>query len=152
MRSRLIPGSSVSEAFLKPWQGTIAEMLLYELRPELLALMTTGLVAKARAKLGQFEMEAAKLKAKGLAEVAEQRVALEREMAAMQRHQEQHEGRVELNVGGVRCVTLGRCRKLSSTLTAAAAPTLRRQKQAGSSSTGTGSCSRTCLNTFVMAW
>ena len=86
----------------------IAETLLDDLRTELLSLMTTavdGLVAKARTKLEQAEKEAEELKAKGLAEVAEQRAALEREVVAMQRHQEQSEGRVELDVGGVRYVT-----------------------------------------------
>ena len=86
----------------------MAETLLDELRAELLALMTTavdGLVARARTKLELLEKEAEELKAKGLAEVAEQRAALEREVAAMQRHQEQSEGRVELDVGGVRYVT-----------------------------------------------
>ena len=73
------------------------ETLLDDMRTELLALMTSavdGLVAKARTKLEQAEREAEELKAKGLKEVAEQRAALEREVAAMQCHQEQTEGRV----------------------------------------------------------
>ena len=51
-----------------------AETLLNDLRTELLALMMTavdGLAAKARTKLEQAEKEAAELKAKGLAEVAD---------------------------------------------------------------------------------
>ena len=86
----------------------IAEALLDDLRTELLSLMATavdGLVAKARTKLELAEKEAEKLKAKVLKEVEEQREALEREVAAMQRHQERHEGRVELDVGGVRYVS-----------------------------------------------
>ena len=85
-----------------------AEALLDELRTELMSEMETAvarLLSGARAKLEQAEKEAEELKAKGLAEVAEQRAALEREVAAMQRHQEQSEGRVELDVGGVRYVT-----------------------------------------------
>ena len=64
----------------------------------LLALMTTavdGLVAKARTKLEQAVNE--ELTAK---EVAEQRGALERVLAATQRHQEQNEGRA----GVVGCI------------------------------------------------
>ena len=90
----------------------IAEALLDDLRTELLALMTTavdGLVARARTKLELVEKEAEELKAKGLAEVAAQREALGREVAVMQRHQEQSEGRVELDVGGVRYRRRGLC-------------------------------------------
>ena len=86
----------------------IAEKLIDDLRTELLALITTavdGLVAKARTKLELVEKEAEELTAKGLREVEEQREALEREMAAMQRHQDQHESRVELDVGGVQYIT-----------------------------------------------
>ena len=86
----------------------ISEALLNDLRTELLALMVTavdGLVARARIKLELRKKEAEELKAEMLAEVEEQREALGREVAAMQRHQEQQEDRVELDVGGVMHVT-----------------------------------------------
>ena len=69
----------------------MVETLLDDLRTELLSLMMAavdGLVAKACTKLEQVEKEADELKAKGLKEMAEQREALEREVKAMQRHQD----------------------------------------------------------------
>ena len=64
-----------------------------------------GMMVKARAKLKLIEQEAEEYNAKELAELAKSRGALDREIAAMQRHEEQHKGRVELDVGGVRYVT-----------------------------------------------
>jgi hypothetical protein len=75
----------------------------------------TELVALARTQI-ESAAEVDKERAKALAIVAEQRAKaiacvdarrteLERDMEAMHTHKEQHEGRVELNIGGVRFET-----------------------------------------------
>jgi hypothetical protein len=59
-----------------------------------------GLLATARTRLEGALAEVAREKAQGLAEVATQKDELRREIEAMQTHQEQQQGRVELNIGG----------------------------------------------------
>ena len=84
------------------------DALLTAVETDLRAAIETavsGLVAEARTQL-QTVLEAAEQhKAAGMAEVEAQRAALRREIAAMQQHEERHEGRVELDVGGMRYVT-----------------------------------------------
>jgi hypothetical protein len=65
----------------------------------------TSLVATARKRFEDVVAEVATERAKGLAEVGARRDELRREMEAMQTHQEKHEGRVELNIGGYRFQT-----------------------------------------------
>jgi hypothetical protein len=93
--------------------------LLAALERELQAAIGTavkGLVATARTRLEGTVAEVAKDKAKGLAEMAEERAKslaevnarreeLGREVAAMHKHKEEQEGRVELNIGGYRFET-----------------------------------------------
>jgi hypothetical protein len=75
-----------------------------------------GLVATARTRLRDAVAGVDKERAKGLAEVAQERAQslaevdarreeLGREVAAMQKHKEAQEGRVELNIGGYRFET-----------------------------------------------
>jgi hypothetical protein len=64
-----------------------------------------GLVATTRRQLDDALAEVVKERAKGLAEVAEERSDLHREIAAMHKHKEAQEGHVELNVGGYRFET-----------------------------------------------
>ena len=87
---------------------TLGDKLMDDLESELYTYMEAavdGMMVKARAKLKLIEQEAEEYNAKELAELAKSRGALDREIAAMQRHEEQHKGRVELDVGGVRYVT-----------------------------------------------
>ena len=120
-------------------------------------LMTTeadGLVAKARVKLKLVERKAEELEAKGLKEVEEQREALGREVAVIQRHQERHEGRVELDVGGVRYVaSIETLRRVPHTFSDAyfSGRYEMDQTRAASSSTGTGSCSSTYWSSYAIA-
>jgi hypothetical protein len=65
----------------------------------------TGLVATAWTQLEEAVAEFAEKRAKGLAEVAQERADLHSEIEAMQTHQAQQEGRVELNIGGYRFQT-----------------------------------------------
>jgi hypothetical protein len=95
------------------------DALLAALERELQAALGTavqGLVATARMRLEDAVAEVAKDKVKGLAEVAEERAKslaevdarreeLGREVAAMHKHKEAQEGRVELNIGGYRFET-----------------------------------------------
>jgi chorismate mutase len=64
-----------------------------------------GLVATARSQLDGALAEIAKERAKGLADVAREKADLHREITAMQKHKESHEGRVLLNIGGYRYET-----------------------------------------------
>jgi hypothetical protein len=71
-----------------------------------------GVLAKARSILEEAEQqrvqglaEVAMERTKMLAEVAKQEADLRREVAAMHSHQDAHEGRVDLNIGGVRYIT-----------------------------------------------
>ena len=75
-----------------------------ELRQGMEAAIQT-LVATARTHVEGLLEEAAQERDKGLDQVDAKRAELERELEAMQTHQEQHEGRVELDVGGRRFVT-----------------------------------------------
>jgi hypothetical protein len=82
----------------------ILDALESELRAALNTAVT-GLVATARTRLEEAVAEVAKDRTKGLAEVAQERADLHREIEAMQTHQAQQEGRVELNIGGYRFQT-----------------------------------------------
>jgi hypothetical protein len=82
----------------------ILDALESELRAAL-NIAVTGLVATARTRLEEAVAEVAKERAKGLAEVAQEKADLHREIEAMQTHQAQQEGRVELNIGGYRFQT-----------------------------------------------
>jgi hypothetical protein len=64
-----------------------------------------GLLATARTRLEDALAVVAKERAQGLAEVTMQQAELRCEIDAMQTQQEQHEGRVELNIGGHRFQT-----------------------------------------------
>jgi hypothetical protein len=64
-----------------------------------------GLLVTARTRLEGALAEVARERAQGLAEVATHKAELRREIEAMQTHQEQHQGRVELNIGGHRFQT-----------------------------------------------
>jgi hypothetical protein len=64
-----------------------------------------GLLATARTRLEGALAEVAKERAQGLAEVATQKAELRRKIEAMQTHQEQQQGRVELSIGGHRFQT-----------------------------------------------
>jgi hypothetical protein len=64
-----------------------------------------GLLATARTRLEGVLAEVAKERTQGLAEVATQKTELHCEIEAMQTHQEQQQGRVELNIGGHRFQT-----------------------------------------------
>jgi hypothetical protein len=95
------------------------DALLDALEKELQAALDTavqGLVAMVRTRLEGAVAYVAKERAKGLAEVAEERTKslaevdarseeLGREVAAMQKHKEAQQGRVELNIGGYRFET-----------------------------------------------
>jgi hypothetical protein len=84
------------------------DAILDALKKELQAALNiavTGLVATARTRLEEAVAEVVKGRAKGLTEVAQERADLHREIEAMQTHQAQQEGRVELNIGGHRYVT-----------------------------------------------
>ena len=75
---------------------------------ELRAAMETAIqniVAAARTRLESLLEEVEQERNEGLAQVQAKRAELEREFEAMQTHQEQTEGRVELEVGGRRFVT-----------------------------------------------
>jgi hypothetical protein len=64
-----------------------------------------GLLATARTRLEGALAEVARERAQGLAEVTTQKAELRREVEAMQTHEEQQQGRVELNIGGHRFQT-----------------------------------------------
>jgi hypothetical protein len=95
------------------------DSLLDTLEEELRAALNTavtGLMATARTRLEDAVAEVAKERAKRIADVAEERAKgiaeidsrrddFHREVAAMQTHQAQQEGRVELNIGGYRFET-----------------------------------------------
>ena len=95
------------------------DALLTELETDLhaaLSFCVTDIVATVRTQLACALAEVDKERANGLAEMAELRAKavqyvgakhaeLQRELEAMQAHKEQHEGRVELNVGGYRYET-----------------------------------------------
>jgi hypothetical protein len=65
----------------------------------------TGLVATARTRIEEAVAEVAEKCAKGLAEIAQEKADLHRKIEAMQTHQVQQEGCVELNIGGYRFQT-----------------------------------------------
>jgi N-acetylneuraminic acid mutarotase len=95
------------------------DSLLDALEKELysaLSTAVTGLVATARTRLegagaevaekrAHDLAEVAKERAEGLAEVDAQKADLRREVRAMHKHKEAHEGHVELNIGGHRFQT-----------------------------------------------
>jgi hypothetical protein len=86
----------------------LVEPLLAALEQELRADFNKallGLLTIARTRLENALVEVAKERAKGLAEVAEQKAELRREIEAMQTHAAQQEGHVELNIGGFRFET-----------------------------------------------
>jgi hypothetical protein len=64
-----------------------------------------GLLATARTRLEGALTEVAWERAQGLAEVATHKAELRHEIEAMQTHQEQQQGRIELNIGGHRFQT-----------------------------------------------
>jgi hypothetical protein len=64
-----------------------------------------GLLATARTRLEGVLADVARERVKGLAEVATQKAELRCEIEAMQMHQDQQQGRVELNIGGHRFQT-----------------------------------------------
>jgi kelch-like protein 17 (actinfilin)/kelch-like protein 20 len=77
-----------------------------------LIMAMEGVLAKARSILEEAEQQrvqgladVATERTKMLAEVAKQDADLRREIAAMHSHQDAQEGRVELNIGGVRYIT-----------------------------------------------
>jgi hypothetical protein len=90
------------------------DAMLSQLETDLRTALGTcvvGLVATARARLDGAHADIAKERVRGLAEVAEERTKaldevdarraeLGREIAAMHRHKEAQEGRIELNIGG----------------------------------------------------
>jgi hypothetical protein len=92
---------------MRPLLETAMESVLTKVR---------GVLEEAEQQRTQGLVEVAEERAKGLAEVAEERdkglakvdarrAELHREVAAMQMHQAEHEGRVELNIGGFRFET-----------------------------------------------
>jgi hypothetical protein len=84
------------------------DAILDTLEKELRAALNTavmGLVATARTRLEETVAEVAKERAKGLVEVAQERADLHREIEAMQTHQAQQKGCIELNIGGYRYQT-----------------------------------------------
>jgi hypothetical protein len=95
------------------------DTLLDALEKELQAALDTvvqGLMATARTQLRDAVAEVAEERTKGFAELAKERAQslaevdvrreeLGREVAAMQKHKEAQEGRVELNIGGYRFET-----------------------------------------------
>jgi hypothetical protein len=98
-----------------PMFDTLLDQLETDLRAAL-GTCVTRLVAIARARLEGAHADLAKERAKGLLEVAAERAkalaeldarraVLGREVAAMHKHREAQEGRVELNIGGYRFET-----------------------------------------------
>jgi hypothetical protein len=95
------------------------DAMLSQLETDLHAALGTcviGLVATTRARLEGAHRDIVKERAQGLADVAKERAMaiaevnarraeLGREVAAMHRHKEAQEGRVELNIGGYRFQT-----------------------------------------------
>jgi hypothetical protein len=84
------------------------EALLSRLEADLrtaLGTCVTELVGIARTQLEGAHAEVAEERAKALAEVDARRAELAREVAAMHKHKEAQEGRVELNIGGYRFQT-----------------------------------------------
>jgi hypothetical protein len=140
----------------------------------------TGLVKTARARLEGAHADLAKVRAKGLAEVVEERekalvevdarrAELGREVEAMHMHREAQQGRVELNIGGYRYEgalsstsaatgTRHRCSRcvayhiLSSTHILAAGTHRTCAMMAVFSLTGMASTSGTSWNTCAVAW
>jgi N-acetylneuraminic acid mutarotase len=95
--------------------ASLLDALEKELRATLNSTVTT-FMATARTRLEGAVAEVAKERAKGLAEVAEVRATalvevdarrreLAREVETMHKHKEAQEGRVELNIGGIRYQT-----------------------------------------------
>jgi hypothetical protein len=84
------------------------DALLQKLEEELRADLeqtVTRFVAKARPQLEAALVEVAKERAKGILEVAKVQDGVQQEQDAMHKHKEMQEGRVVLNVGGVRFET-----------------------------------------------
>jgi hypothetical protein len=131
------------------------EVMRREMRP-LLETAMEGVLNRARSVLEEAEQqrtqglaEVAEERAKGLAEVVEERdkglaevdarrAELYREVTAMQMHQEAHEGRVELNIGGYRFET--------------SVQTLRRVPHTFSTPTSVADTPRTYALTAVSSW
>jgi N-acetylneuraminic acid mutarotase len=94
---------------LTPPQALIMfEVLLTKLESDLRTgfdQAVAGLVATTRRQLDDVLAEVAKERTKGLAEVAQERSDLHREIEVMHKHKEAQEGHVELNVGGYRFET-----------------------------------------------
>jgi hypothetical protein len=89
-------------------QSPMLDMLLATLEERLRADFQTAitkLIATARTQLEAALAEVARERADGVAIIATQKAELHREIEAMQLHQEKHEGRVELNIGGYRFET-----------------------------------------------
>jgi hypothetical protein len=85
----------VSDMLLDSFLAALEEELRTDFHKSLAKLL-----AKARTRLEGALAEVADERAKGLAEVDARRAELGREVAAMHRHKEAQEGRVELNIGG----------------------------------------------------
>jgi hypothetical protein len=85
---------------LDPFLAALEEELRADFHKSLSKLLAT-----ARTRVEGAFADVAEERAKGLAEVAARRAELGREVAAMQKHEEAQEGRVELNIGGYRFET-----------------------------------------------